>query len=215
MKSAVRRAVKRTIDVCCSVLVAPAALICAIEAAAATHGDAAFAFWAQTFALVPGVPGVFLRRAFYRMTLDACGESFYIGFGALMSHRHSIIERDVYVGPYAVIGSSRLRRGCLIGTRASIVSGTGLHSMDRQGRWLPTDSTKIRQVQVGEYSWIGEAAIVMADVGASAMVGAGSVVSTPVPSRVVVAGNPARFARKLTIDGEDETQSGSKTVSVR
>lgn len=37
----------------------------------------------------------------------------------------------------------------------------------------------------------------MADVGRSAAVGAGSVVSASVPPDVVVAGNPARFVRKL------------------
>ena len=52
-------------------------------------------------------------------------------------------------------------------------------------------------------------------VGASAMVGAGSVVSNPVPSFVVVAGNPARFARKLTPVSEQESQSAASLVSVR
>jgi virginiamycin A acetyltransferase len=210
----VRQWIKRAVDLCCVIAVAPSAAMCAIEAAF-TKGNAFFVFWAQAFALVPGLPGVSLRRAFYRLTLDQCSTSFYIGFGALMSNRHSTIEQDVYVGAYAVIGSSRLRRGCLIGTRSSIVSGTQLHSMDRQGRWMPTDRNRIRQIEIGAYAWIGEAAIVMADVGSSAMVGAGSVVSSPVPSRVVVAGNPARFARKLTTDGEEECQSASKNLSIR
>jgi len=209
-----RQWIKRAVDICCVIAVAPSAAMCAIEAAASRQGDAAFTFWAQAFALLPGLPGVFLRRAFYQLTLDRCAKSFYIGFGALMSNRHTTIEQDVYVGPYAVIGSTWLRRGCLVGTRCSILSGTGLHSQDSQGRWMPTDLTRIRQVEIGEYAWIGEAAIVMADVGASAMVGAGSVVSSRVPSFVVVAGNPARFARKLTTVGEEESQSAAKTVSV-
>ena len=207
MRSSIRRSVKRALDACCLVAVAPAAAMCAIEAATSRHGDAVFAFWAQAFALLPGLPGVFLRRSFYRLTLDACAESFHIGFGAFMSHRHSTIEQDVYVGAYAVIGSSRLRRGCLIGTRSSIVSGTKLHSLDRDGRWMATDPGRIQRLEIGAYAWIGEAAIVMADVGPSAMIGAGSVVSSPVPSRVVVAGNPARFARKLTVEDERESQS--------
>lgn len=212
---AMRQMIKRAVDLCCLIAVAPCAAMCAIEKAVSAKGDVFFTFWAQAFALVPGLPGVFLRRAFYRQTLDQCATSFYLGFGALMSNRHSRIEQDVYVGAYAVIGSSRLRRGCLIGTRSSIVSGTRLHSMDRQGRWQPTDLNEIRQIEIGAYAWIGEAAIVMADVGSSAMVGAGSVVSTPVPSRVVVVGNPARFARRLTTEDEEESPSGSEAVSVR
>jgi acetyltransferase-like isoleucine patch superfamily enzyme len=54
----------------------------------------------------------------------------------------------------------------------------------------------------------------MADIGASAMVGAGSVVSSRVPSRVVVAGNPARFARRLTADADEDNQRGPNTVSI-
>jgi acetyltransferase-like isoleucine patch superfamily enzyme len=210
-----RQSIKRAVDLLCLLAVAPAAAMCAIEAATSRHGDATFAFWAQAFALLPGLPGVFLRRAFYRLTLDRCGRSFHIGFGTVMSNRHTTIEQDVYVGAYAVIGSTKLRRGCLIGTRSSIVSGTALHSQDSEGRWMSTDRNRIQQVEIGEYAWIGEGAIVMADVGSAAMVGAGSVVSSRVPSRVVVAGNPARFARRLTTDAEEECLSASKTLSIR
>jgi serine acetyltransferase len=37
----------------------------------------------------------------------------------------------------------------------------------------------------------------MADIGAGAMVAAGSVVSNAVPVAVMVAGNPARFVRRV------------------
>ena len=156
-----------------------------------------------------------LRRAFYRLTLDQCADSFFIGFGALFSNRRSRIEQDAYVGPYAVIGSAWLRRGCLIGTRTSIVSGTGLHSRDSQGRWMATDATRIRQNEIGEYAWIGEGAIVMADVGPWALVGAGSVVSSNVPARVVVVGNPARIARQSTAAADEGGSGGVQAVSIR
>jgi virginiamycin A acetyltransferase len=213
--SAVRCTIKLAVDLCCVITVAPSAAMCAIEASVDQNADAFFVFWAQAFALLPGLPGVSLRRAFYRLTLDQCGESFFIGFGAMFSHRHSRIEQDVYVGPYAVVGSTWLRRGCLIGTRSSILSGTGLHSQDKHGHWLPTDVSRIRQIEIGEYAWIGEGSIVMADIGPSAMVGAGSVVSSSVPARVVVAGNPARIARRLTAETDEGSQGAVQAVSVR
>ena len=43
----------------------------------------------------------------------------------------------------------------------------------------------------------GEGAVVMANVGAQCMVAAGAVVSSPVPDGIMVAGNPARFVRKV------------------
>jgi virginiamycin A acetyltransferase len=210
-----RQWIKLVVDLCCVFAVAPSAAMCAIEAAVNERDDAFFVFWTQAFALLPGLPGVSLRRAFYRLTLDQCDESFFIGFGAIFSHRHCRIEQDAYVGPYAVLGSTWLRRGCLIGTRSSILSGTGLHSQDSQGRWMPTDISRIRQVEIGEYAWIGEGSIVMADIGPSAMVGAGSVVSSSVPAHVVVAGNPARIARRLTVDVDEGSQGAVQAVSVR
>lgn len=187
---------KRGLDALSVALVSPAAALCALEAR--TGGEATFGFWAQCFALVPGLPGVFVRRAFYRLTLDSCGDSFFIGFGALLSHRCASIQDGVYVGPYAVIGSCDLAEGCLIGTRCSIMSGAGLHSLDAQRGWRPTDSSKLQRIRIGDHAWIGEGALVLADVGRAAMVAAGAVVSAAVPAGTVVAGNPARFVRRLS-----------------
>jgi virginiamycin A acetyltransferase len=105
-----RQKIKRAVDLCCRAAVALPAAMCALEAALSPAGDVVFSFWAQTFAMLPGLPGVSLRRAFYKLTLDECADSFFIGFGALFSHRHSKIEQDAYVGPYAVIGSAWLER---------------------------------------------------------------------------------------------------------
>jgi acetyltransferase-like isoleucine patch superfamily enzyme len=206
---------KRAIDGCATVLVAPSAGMCLLEARRGRSYEAMFCFWAQVFAVVPGLPGVFLRRAFYRLTLDACATSFFVGFGALFSHRCAIVEEDVYIGPYAVVGSARLRRGALLGTRASILSGAALHQLDAEGRWSPANLEQLQQVDIGEHAWIGEASLVMADVGRSSLVAAGSVVSSRVPPGVVVAGNPARFVRHLPIGIEKSHERDTATLSVR
>jgi virginiamycin A acetyltransferase len=208
-----RRYVKRALDVCFLALVAPAAILCALEA---KHGnrDVMFTMVAQFCALVPGLPGVFLRRAFYRLTLEACGESFFIGFGAWFSHRAARIDEDVYIGPYAVLGSCHLGRGSLIGTRCSILSGGNLHSLDRHGRWMPSDLRRLQTIHIGEYAWLGESSVVLADVGSSAMVVAGAVVSAAVPPSIVVAGNPARFVRTLTPPSDHEQHANATAVSI-
>lgn len=195
LRASVRHAIKSGIDGLCLALVAPCALTCVIDRV--TGGEAAFVFWSQFFALAPGVPGVFARRGFYRLTLKGCTGDFYIGFGAVFSHREAVIEDSVYVGPYAIVGSARLRRGCLIGSRAGIVSGSALHELDANGRRTPTDRRQLRAVEIGEDAWLGEGAIVMADIGKSATVAAGAVVSSAVAAGVVVAGNPARFIRHV------------------
>ena len=50
-------------------------------------------------------------------------------------------------------------------------------------------------VRIGEGVWIGSAAVVMADVGSHSIVGAGSVVTRPLPDLIVAAGVPARVIR--------------------
>jgi virginiamycin A acetyltransferase len=197
----IRQAVKRTFDYVFLALVSPAAFLCWLERVTTHDGEMMFSFWAQSFALVPGPPGIFIRRAFYTWTLESCSSSFYIGFGALFTHRHAIVDHGAYVGAYALIGSAHLGADCLVGSRASILSGPNLHAF-KDGRWEPTDLSRRQQIQIGAHCWIGEGAIVVADVGASAVVSTGAVVTTAVPPAVVMAGNPARFVRRLTPDAE-------------
>lgn len=190
---------KEAIDAICLALVAPAAALCAIERRVGSGREGMFSFWAQSVALVPGVPGVFVRRAFYRLTLDRASRHIAVAFGAVFTHRRAIVEDDVYLGSYALVGCARLRRGCLVGSRASIVSGGRLHELGEDGHWDAFDPRRLEQIDVGEDVWIGEGAIVMAPVGERSVVAAGAVVSAPVAPGVVVAGNPARFARHLAV----------------
>jgi virginiamycin A acetyltransferase len=195
--SSIHRALKTALDVVGMALMSPLGACCALERRFAPASERVFNTCAQTVALFPGLPGMILRRGFYRLALDRCARDCFIGFGVIFTHRAVVIEKDVYVGPYALIASSRLREGCLIGSRASILSGGALHSLGPSGRWLAADMTKMIQIEIGAGAWIGEGAIVIADIGAGAMAAAGSVVATAVPARVVVAGNPARMIRKL------------------
>jgi virginiamycin A acetyltransferase len=52
------------------------------------------------------------------------------------------------------------------------------------------------KVVIGEDTWIGNGALVMANVGKKCIIGAGSVVTKDVDDFSVVAGNPARIIRK-------------------
>ncbi len=140
---------------------------------------------------------MFLRRAFYAQVLDHCSLDCVISFGTVFTKRQTHVESGVFIGLYAVIGSAWLERECLIGSRCSLVSGPLLHDRTADGKWGPTDLSRMIQVRVGEGAWIGEGAIVMADVGCGSMVSAGAVVSTAVPADTLVAGNPARFVSRL------------------
>jgi acetyltransferase-like isoleucine patch superfamily enzyme len=50
-------------------------------------------------------------------------------------------------------------------------------------------------VRIGADCWIGGGAVIMADVGPNTIVGAGAVVTRPLPEHVVAAGIPARVIK--------------------
>ena len=209
------RPLKRACNVVALILTAPLALTCWLERQLSPSSQLVFAFWTQVVALLPGVPGVFLRRGFYRWTLDECAEEVIIEFGALFTRRSARLEHGVYVGPYALIGSAWLRENALIGSRASLLSGGQHHELLPSGEWSATDHTKLSTIEIGPNTWIGEGAILMAGTGGGCMVAAGGVVSTPVPAGVMVAGNPARFVRRLTSGSAQEGSSGASISAIR
>src|SRR5438132_784485 len=67
--------------------------------------EKSFPGWSQWFSLMPGLPGVFLRRAFYRLVLTRCGSDSCISFGTVFSHAETEIGRNVYVGLYCNLGN--------------------------------------------------------------------------------------------------------------
>lgn len=85
----------------------------------------------------------------------------------------------------------------LVGPNVSFYSGT--HPLDpvlRNGTKGPEFG---KEVHVGEDCWIGGNVIILPGItiGRGSVVGAGSVVTKSVPAFTVVAGNPARFIRKV------------------
>lgn len=199
-----RGALKSAIDGICVAVVSPAAATAVLEGRVFPHSERLFTLWGQSLALVPGVPGIFLRRAYYRLTLQRCASRFSVGFGTFFSHRRVVVEEDVYIGAYSIVGSAVLRRGCSIGSKSSVISGSHLHVRERDGRWAPSDLGRLEQIEIGEHALIGEGCLVMANIGHNALVAAGAVVSGRVAPGVVVAGNPARFVRSFEHDAADE-----------
>jgi acetyltransferase-like isoleucine patch superfamily enzyme len=69
----------------------------------------------------------------------------------------------------------------------------GTLDSDRPIRDQPGTPTPVR---IGEGTWIGSAAVVLADVGRHTVVGAAAVVTRPLEDYVVAAGVPARVVRR-------------------
>lgn len=158
--------------------------------------DAVFASHSQLISLLPGKTGSFLRNSFYRLTMTRCEQGVVFSFGSLFSQKDTEISSGTYIGPQCNFGSCSVGRDCLIGSGVHILSGKQQHTIDDLDRPIREQGGKLTKVQIGDDCWIGNGAIIMADVGSQCIVAAGSVVVNPVEDRLVVAGNPARVIRE-------------------
>jgi acetyltransferase-like isoleucine patch superfamily enzyme len=152
-----------------------------------------FLFFAHALAMLPGLPGSYLRIGYYSLTLEGTGRHCRIDFGSFFAHSKASFGDRVWVGPYCVLGQVDLGEGTLLASAVQILSGTKQHRRDPSGR-LTHDLASFRRISVGAHCWVGAGALVMADLGEGSTVGAGSVVSRDVPAGITVVGNPARDA---------------------
>jgi virginiamycin A acetyltransferase len=149
----------------------------------------------QALGLLPGLPGQYLRRAFLARVLAHCAPTASVEWGTLFSDAGTYIDEYVYIGPNCHIGLAHIERDVLIAPCVHIPSGRHTHGTDDPGVPLRNQSGVRQCVRIGANAWIGSAAVVMADVGARTIVGAGAVVTRPLPEHVVAAGIPARVVR--------------------
>jgi acetyltransferase-like isoleucine patch superfamily enzyme len=165
----------------------PLALLCAFG-----RFSQAFQAFAQFLAVVPGLLGDYLRVAYYYLTLRECSLHSRISFGSFFAQSSSSLGPGVYIGAYCVLGACRIGERTQIASHVQIASGRHQHARAVNGRILGANEDQFKPVLIGPDCWIGASAIILADVGAKTTVGAGAVVTRPVPESVVVVGNPAR-----------------------
>jgi len=158
-------------------------------------GDQPFQMAAQLLSLGPGVIGNYLRAAFYRLTLSRCGSDVCIEFGAILNQPTIELGRRVYIGAHCCIGHSVIEDDVVIGSNVDIISGRHQHRFEDLDTPIREQDGRLETIRLGPDCWIGNSAVVMANIGEKSVVGAGSVVSRDVPAKSIVAGNPAVVVR--------------------
>lgn len=149
----------------------------------------------QLLSLVPGLTGQYLRRAFLSRVLQHCSGTAAIEFGAIFSQVGARIDENVYVGPYCHIGLAHLERNVLLAPGVHVPSGPNRHGISDTLTPIRDQPGTLRIVTVGEGTWVGSGAVLLADVGCHTVVAAGAVVTKPIPDLVIAAGVPARVVR--------------------
>ena len=168
----------------------PLVVICRMAARLAKD-DALFCSTGQLLSLVPGKVGSCLRVTFYHQINSKVSLACHIGFGSYFPHPEIEVGDGVYIGAYSIIGMAKIGPNCTIGSQVNILSGKAQHNFREIGKPVQSQGGVFRAISVGENSWIGNGAIVMASLGRQNVVGAGAVVTKDSNDYEVLAGNPA------------------------
>jgi len=158
--------------------------------------DMVFRTVSELLSLIPYVFGVIVRGEFYRFALRHCGRNVVIEFGAVFIYRDISIGDNVTINRYSVIHHCDIGSYALVGEHAVLLSGSRQHDIDRTDTPMALQRGRKKRIALGDDCWIGAHAVVMEDVGRGAIVGAGAIVTRPVPELMIVAGNPARPVRR-------------------
>jgi acetyltransferase-like isoleucine patch superfamily enzyme len=159
-------------------------------------GSRALLCASESIARIPGMRGVYMRQAFYKKTLARCGRDVYFGWQSVFSMPEARVGEGVYIGRFCSIGFADIGDEAMLADGVQILSGGREHATRAiDGQTMREQAQTYEQVRIGRGAWIGARAVVMADVGENAIVGAGAVVNRPIPAGCVAVGVPARVVK--------------------
>jgi acetyltransferase-like isoleucine patch superfamily enzyme len=160
-------------------------------------------FLSEALSMVPFAFGWQLRQELYRRLAGGCGEGTIIHHGVTITDRRTAIGSDVWISSKVYVDRAEIGDHVLIGPGAALLAGRHHHRSERTDIPIKSQGNhELLPIRIGEGAWIGANATVMADVGRHAIVGAGAVVTEPVPDFAVAVGNPARVVK----DRRNETR---------
>jgi acetyltransferase-like isoleucine patch superfamily enzyme len=166
----------------------------------------AFRMVSQWVSIIPGLSGEFFRCAYLQWATGLSLRDCCISFGTTFSDHRVRMGDGVYLGRGCDIGYADIGRNCVIGSSVHILSGLRQHGFDNLDTPIKEQPGEFSKVCVGEDTWIGNCAIVGADVGRKCVIGVGSVVLKPIPDFAIAAGNPARLIR-FRVGAEENADS--------
>tara|TARA_R110001583_G_scaffold181353_1_gene338561 strand:+ start:3377 stop:3958 length:582 start_codon:yes stop_codon:yes gene_type:complete len=189
-----KKIVKRLLHVLSAFLISPFTLFFLILIVF-LNKDVVFTSFSQLLSLLPSKVGVYLRAGFYRFTMASCSPDAVISFLVLFSQRDTDIANGVYIGPQCNIGKCRIGENALIGSGVHIMSGKGQHNFTDLTIPIKDQAGTFDKVDIGKNCWIGNGSMIMANIGADSIIGAGSVVLSDIPPYSIAAGNPAKVIK--------------------
>jgi len=165
--------------------------------------DQPFASFSQLLSLVPGKTGNYLRASFYFFCMQHCEKYCVISFLSIFSQQATELESGVYIGPGCNIGLSSIKQNTLLGSGVHIMSGKQQHYIADLNTPIKDQGGCFEKIIIGENCWIGNGALIMADIGDHCIIGAGSVVVDKIPAFSIAVGNPAKVIQTRDLTTKD------------
>jgi virginiamycin A acetyltransferase len=149
----------------------------------------------QFLAMLPGLVGRYMRMAFLGRVLAECHHSAIVEHGTLLSQVDARLAENVYVGPGCHLGLACIERDVLLAAGVHVPSGARRHGIADASVSIKWQPETVTTVTIGQGTWVGSGAVVLADVGRHCVIGAGAVVTKPIPDYAVAVGVPAQVVR--------------------
>lgn len=157
--------------------------------------DAAFQTTTQYLSLIPGKIGNYFRAAFLKMACPNTSDDIAVSFMTIFSHVDTSIRENTYIGPQCNIGKCDIGRDCLFGSGVHILSGKNQHDFSDIDTPIKDQGGQYTKISIGKDSWLGNNAVIMANIGKHCVIAAGSVVTKDIPDYSIAAGNPAKVIK--------------------
>lgn len=158
-------------------------------------GLVSFLTGARIVALVPGSIGIYVRRFWYRRTLESCGADLVVEWMSVLKTPLIRVGQGVCIGAFCFIAESDLRDDVGIARYSIVQGGPHTHGFERLDVPMNQQPGDIRRVTLGPDVWIGAGARILTDVLPGTVVGAGAVVTKTFEPNAILAGVPARQIR--------------------
>jgi len=163
---------------------------------AAKASDFVFKACSEFLSLVPSPFGFIMRYAFYKFTLDSCGENVLIDFGTVFYYPKITIGNNVTFGIGNIVQHCDFGSNVLVSDSCRFIGGIKKHTYDRTDIPIVYQGGKIKAIRVESDTWIDSNAIVMENIGHGSVIMAGSVITKVVEPYSICSGNPARVIGK-------------------
>jgi len=136
--------------------------------------------------------GDLIRRKFYYRMLNHVGKGAHFVYGCNFSYCDVSVGANARVGYGTSVGLVDIGEDSRIGLYCCLLSGSKMHGIERTDIPIRLQQGHLERVTIGPDCWLGAQVVVMADIGEGSVIGAGAVVTKPIPPYSIAVGNPAR-----------------------